>query len=148
MHILIIGAGKTGKHVIQSSVEDKHDVYVIEKDPQAAAWVSTHFDCIVIHADATNMESLKEAKAEKADAIIVTTNDDAVNMLVILLAQQMGIKRLVSSVNNEDHFPVFEKLETGLKSLNSLYLPNQKYTTSSLKRLTNQNCFRETRASL
>lgn len=125
MHLLIIGAGKTGKHVIQASVEDKNDVYVIEKDPHAAAWVSTHFDCVVINADATNLESLKEAKADKADAIIVTTNDDAVNMLVILLAQQLGIKRLVSSVNNEDHFPVFEKL--GIDTVESPYRLNGRF---------------------
>ncbi|MBI3135174.1 MAG: TrkA family potassium uptake protein [Bacteroidetes bacterium] len=125
MHLLIIGAGRTGKHVIQSSVEDKHDVYVIEKDPQVAAWVSTHFDCVVINADATNLESLKEAKAEKADAIIVTTNDDAVNMLVILLGQQLGIKRLVSSVNNEDHFPIFEKL--GIDTVESPYRLNGRF---------------------
>jgi trk system potassium uptake protein TrkA len=125
MHILIIGAGKTGKHVIQSSVEDKHDVYVIEKDPHVAASISTKFDCMVINADATNIETLKEAKAEKADAIIVTTNDDAVNMLVILLAQQLGIKRLVSSVNNEDHFPVFEKL--GIDTVESPYRLNGRF---------------------
>lgn len=125
MHILIIGAGKTGKHVIQSSVEDKHDVYVIEKDPQVASWISTHYDCIVINADASNIETLKEAKAEKADAIVVTTNDDAVNMLVILLAQQLGVKRLVSSINNEDHFPVFEKL--GIDTVESPYRLNGRF---------------------
>jgi trk system potassium uptake protein TrkA len=112
MHIIIIGSGRTGKHVIEAAVRDGHDVFVIEKSKIVADWVATHFDCVVINADATGIDALKEAKAEKADAIIVTTNDDAVNSLVILLAKQLGVRRLVSSVNNEDHLPVFEQLGT------------------------------------
>lgn len=125
MHIIIIGSGKTGKHVIKAAVQDNHDVFVIEKNKTTADWVASHFDCIVINSDATNIEALKEAKAEKADAIIVTTNDDAVNSLVILLAKQLGVIRLVSSVNNEDHLPVFEQL--GIDVVESPYRLNGKY---------------------
>ncbi len=125
MHIIIVGSGRTGKHVIDAAVKDDHEVYVIEKDKIAADWIATHFDCIVIHSDATSIEALKEAKAEKADAIIVTTNDDAVNSLVILLAKQLGVKRLVSSVNNEDHLPIFEQL--GTDTVESPYRLNGRY---------------------
>lgn len=125
MHIIIIGSGRTGKHVIEAAVQDDHDVFVIEKNKDVADWIASHYDCIVINADATSIEALKEAKAEKADAIIVTTNDDAVNSLVILLAKQLGVKRLVSSVNNEDHLPVFEQL--GTDTVESPYRLNGKY---------------------
>lgn len=125
MHIIIVGSGRTGKHVIESAVNDEHEVYVIEKDKRIADWIATHYDCIVIHADATDIESLKEAKAEKADAIIITSNDDAVNALVILLAKQLGVKRLVSAVNNEDHLPVFEQL--GADTVESPYRLNGRY---------------------
>ena len=125
MHIIIVGSGKTGKHVIESAVKDNQDVYVIEKDKAAADWIASHMDCVVIHADATSIEALKEAKAEKADAIVVTTNDDAINALVILLAKQLGIKRLVSSVNNEDHLHVFEQM--GIDTVESPYRLNGRY---------------------
>lgn len=125
MHIIIVGAGRTGKHVIESAVHDNHDVFVIEKEKEVADWVATHFDCIVIQADATDLASLGEAKAENADAIIVTTNDDAVNSLVILMAKQLGVKRLVSSVNNEDHLPIFEQL--GIDTVESPYRLNGRY---------------------
>jgi trk system potassium uptake protein TrkA len=125
MHIIIIGAGKTGKHVIVSAIADHHDVYVIERDEQIAQRIATELDCIVIHADATNIETLKEANADKADAVVVTTNDDAVNMLVILLAKQLGVRRLVSSVNNDDHFPIFEQL--GIDTVESPYRLNGRY---------------------
>lgn len=125
MHIIIVGSGRTGKHVIESAVNDRQDVYVIEKNKEVADWVATHYDCVVINADATNIETLREAKADKADAIIVTTNDDAVNSLVILLAKQLGVNRLVSSVNNEDHISVFENL--GIDTVESPYRLNGRY---------------------
>ncbi len=125
MHIIIIGSGKTGKHVIDAAVKDNHDVFVIEKSKEAADWVATHYDCIVIHADGTSIEALNEAKAEKADAIVVTTNDDAVNSLVILLAKQLGVKRLVSSVNDEEHLKIFEQL--GTDTVESPYRLNGRY---------------------
>ncbi len=125
MHIIIIGSGKTGKHVIDAAVKDNHDVFVIEKNKEAAEWVASHYDCIVIHADGTSIEALKEANAKKADAIIVTTNDDAVNSLVILLAKQLGVKRLVSSVNNDEHLNIFEQL--GTDTVESPYRLNGRY---------------------
>lgn len=125
MHIIIIGSGRTGKHVIEAAVKDNHDVFVIEKNKASADWVASHYDCIVINADATSIEALKEANAEKADAIIVTTDDDAVNSLVILLAKQLGVTRLVSSVNNEEHLTVFEHL--GTDTVESPYRLNGRY---------------------
>lgn len=125
MHLIIVGSGRTGKHVIQAAIDDKQDVYVIEKNKELANWVATKFDCVVINGDATSFEILKEAKAESADAIIVTTNDDSVNALVILLAKQMGIKRLVSSVNNDDLLPVFGHLN--IDTVENPYRLNGKY---------------------
>ncbi len=125
MHIIIVGAGRTGKHVVKAAIEDNHDVYVIEKNKEAADWVATHFDCITIHADATNISTLREAKADQADAIVITTHNDAVNTLVILLAKQLGVKKLVTSVNNEEHLTVFESL--GIDVVESPYRLNGKY---------------------
>ena len=31
MNIIIVGAGKTGKHVIEAALKDRQNVYVIEK---------------------------------------------------------------------------------------------------------------------
>ncbi|MBB4119519.1 trk system potassium uptake protein TrkA [Mesonia hippocampi] len=125
MHLIIIGSGRTGKHVIEAAVKDNHDVFVIDKNKETTDWVASHFDCMAIHADATSIEALKEANAEKADAIIVTTNDDAVNSLVILLAKQLGINQLVSAVNNEEHLSVFEQL--GTDTVESPYRLNGRY---------------------
>ncbi|SDG81743.1 potassium channel family protein [Psychroflexus sediminis] len=114
MHIIIVGSGRTGKHVIEAAVNDKHDVFVIEKDKETADWAASNFDCVVIHADATSIEALEEAKAGEADSIIVTTDDDAINSLVLLLAKEQGVKQLVSSVNDEERLDVFKHIGTDI----------------------------------
>ncbi|AVR45179.1 TrkA family potassium uptake protein [Christiangramia fulva] len=125
MNIIIIGSGRTGKHVIESAIQDKNEVCVIEKNKERANQIASTYDCVVIHGDATHLNVLNEANEVQADAIIVTTDDDAVNALVILLAKQLKIKRLVSSVNNDDLLPVFEQL--GIDTVESPYRLNGKY---------------------
>lgn len=132
MHLIIVGAGRTGKHVIQEAINDEHDVVVIEKDEKVASWVASHYDCLVIHADASAKNALKEAKAEKADALITTTNDDAVNMLVILLGKELGVKRLISSVTDEDHIRLFEQM--GIDTVESPFRLNGQYLYRAIKR--------------
>lgn len=131
MNIIIVGSGRTGKHVIESAIDEKNEVYVIEKDKEQADRIASRYDCVVIQGDATHMDVLKEANETQADAIIVTTNDDAVNALVILLAKQLKIKRLVSSVNNDDLLPVFEQM--GIDTVESPFRLNGKYLYRAVK---------------
>ncbi|MCB0519345.1 MAG: TrkA family potassium uptake protein [Lewinellaceae bacterium] len=132
MHLIIVGAGRTGKHVIQEATKDGHDVVVIEKEEKVAGWAATHYDCMVIQADASSMDALKEAKAEKADALIATTNDDAVNMLVIMLGKELGIKRLISSVTDEGHIRLFEQM--GVDTVESPFRLNGQYLYRAVQR--------------
>lgn len=132
MHLIIVGAGRTGRHVIQSAINDNHDVFVIEKDEKTANQIASGYDCMVINADASSMDALKEAKAEKADALIATTNDDAVNMLVILLGKELGVKRLISSVTNEDHIRLFEQM--GIDTVESPFRLNGQFLYRAVQR--------------
>lgn len=110
MYLIIIGSGRTGKHVIQSAIDDGHEVVVIENNETVAQWAASHFDCLVINDEGSSLDVLKEAGADKADALIATTNDDAVNLLITMLGRDLGIEKLVSSVTNEDHIRLFKEL--------------------------------------
>ncbi|MDR6301539.1 potassium channel family protein [Mesonia maritima] len=131
MYLVIIGAGRTGKHVIEAAIADRHEVFVIEKNNEVANWAATTFDCVVINADATKPETLIEAGAKKADTIIITTNDDAVNALVVLMAKEIGLKRIITSVNNDELLSVFERL--GIDTVESPYRLNGKHLYRSVK---------------
>jgi K+ transport systems, NAD-binding component len=59
MYVVIVGAGRTGRHVIDSAVNDDQEVLVLEKDEVRAQWVSANMDCFVMNADASSLEKLK-----------------------------------------------------------------------------------------
>jgi trk system potassium uptake protein TrkA len=106
MYLLIVGAGKIGEKLIELALQNKDDVVVIEKEKEKCEEISKKYDVIVINADATLKETLIEAGADSANAIL-TTADDATNLLVISLAKSLGIPLLVSVVNEEENRAMF-----------------------------------------
>jgi len=91
MYIVIVGAGEIGEKLIRLALQNKDDVVVIEKNKEKCDEIAKKYDAVVINADATVKETLEEAGVDKADAL-VTTADDATNLLVISLAKTMGVK--------------------------------------------------------
>lgn len=110
MYIIIVGAGGIGSALVEIAVRDRHNVVVIEKDPQKADSISRRHDILVINADAASQHVLQDAGAERADAIVATTGDDATNLMIVALAQKLGIPSIVSVVNKREHTELFRKL--------------------------------------
>lgn len=132
MYLIVIGAGRTGKHVIESAIKDGHEVVVLEKDEVKAQWASANLDCLVINADACSVEKLKESGTEKAEAMIATTNDDAVNLLVMMLGKELGVKRLISSVTDDEHLKLFDEL--GIATIGNPFRLNGQFLYRTLQR--------------
>ena len=110
MYIIIIGAGSIGSNLIDLAVNDGNDVVVIESDEDRADEIASQYDCLVLNGDATKNGTLRDADIDRADAVITTTNIDAVNIMVMLLAQEYDVANLVSVVHDTENLPVFEKI--------------------------------------
>lgn len=132
MYVVIVGAGRTGRHVIQSAVNDDQEVLVFEKDEAKAQWVSANMDCFVLNADASSLEKLKQAEVKEADAMIATTNDDAVNLMVMMLGKELGVKRLISSVTDDEHLGLFDEL--GIATVGNPFRLNGQFLYRTLQR--------------
>ncbi len=110
MYMIIVGAGSIGTSLIDLSVKEKNNVVVIDSSPERGRDISSKYDVTVLAGNATSAETLREAGSERADALIVTTSDDAVNLMVVSIAADLGIPSIVSVVNDEDHADFFRKL--------------------------------------
>lgn len=106
MYLIIVGAGEIGEKLVKLALQNKDDVIVIEVEKEKCDEISNKYDAIVVNADAREKETLLEAGADNADAII-TTADDAANLLIISLAKSIGIPSLVSLVNSDENKPMF-----------------------------------------
>lgn len=110
MYILIIGAGDIGSPLIDIATRSGNEVVVIERDEKRANRAADQFDCLVLNADATTKDTLDDAGAEQADALISTTNQDATNVMTCLLAKEFEIPAILSVVHNPEHMELFKQI--------------------------------------
>ncbi|SFR44061.1 MULTISPECIES: potassium channel family protein [Halorubrum] len=110
MYLIVVGAGDIGTPLVDLATAGGNEVVVIERDGERAERASRQYDCLVINDDATSKETLQDAGADRADALISTTDQDATNIMVCLLAQELSVPNIVSVVHNPEHMNVFEQI--------------------------------------
>jgi len=110
MYIVVVGAGDIGTPLIEIVTQGGNEVVVVERDEARAERAATDFDCLVIQDDATVKDTLADAGADRADALISTTDQDATNIMVCLLAQELAVPNIVSVVHNPEHMGLFDRI--------------------------------------
>jgi trk system potassium uptake protein TrkA len=110
MYIIIVGAGQIGTPLIELATGEGNEIVVVEYDQGRADAAAKEHDALVINDDATVKDTLTDAGAENADALVSTTDQDATNIMVCLLANEIGIPAVVSVVHDADHMNVFRKI--------------------------------------
>ncbi|MBO5925948.1 MAG: Trk system potassium transporter TrkA [Clostridia bacterium] len=103
MNIIIVGCGKIGKCILSRLIKENHNVTVIDKNQTVVNEIADNYDVISICGNCTAYDTLIEAKANKADIFIATTNLDEINLLSSFIAKTMGAKYTVARVRDEDH---------------------------------------------
>ncbi|MCK4356459.1 TrkA family potassium uptake protein, partial [Candidatus Bipolaricaulota bacterium] len=106
----------------------KNNVVVIEANGDRAKELSNKYDITVLNGDATSAETLREAGSERADALIATTSDDAINLMVVSIAERLKIPSIVSVVNDKDHAEFFRKLGANILENPEDVVANHLYT--------------------
>jgi trk system potassium uptake protein TrkA len=110
MYLVIVGAGDIGSPLLEIATAGGNEVVVIERNEERAERASRQYDCLVINDDATSKDTLQDAGADRADALISTTDQDATNIMVCLLAQELEVPDIVSVVHNPEHMNVFRQI--------------------------------------
>jgi trk system potassium uptake protein TrkA len=114
VYLIIVGLGGIGKNLVAIATEDKNDVVVIDEDEKRCKEIATQYDVLTIVGDATQKSTLEEANAQRANALIATTSDDADNLMMALTAKELGTKSAVAIVNQEEHVEMFKKADVNM----------------------------------
>lgn len=107
MYVVIAGGGDYGESLAKILVKEKNDVAVVEQDVKKAEELAEKVDALVIKGSATQIDILKEAGIEKADAVVAMTPDDETNLMICQLAKKLKVPRVVSRVNDSKNLQVF-----------------------------------------
>ncbi|QWA13783.1 glutathione-regulated potassium-efflux system protein KefB [Sodalis ligni] len=85
--VIIVGFGRFGQVVGRLLMANKMRITVLERDISVVSLMRS-YGYKVYYGDATELELLRAAGAEKAQAIVVTANTPEANMAVVHLCQQ------------------------------------------------------------
>lgn len=102
MKVLIAGAGTIGFYLARQIASERHDVFVVEKDPELAQRISAKLDAMVVEGNAGSPAVLERAGIREADMVVAVTNSDELNMIVCLLARNYGVARRVARVRSSE----------------------------------------------
>jgi len=65
---------------------------------------------VVLHGDGSDQTLFLEENAGHSDAIISVTNDDETNILVSLLAKNLGVKNTITRIGKSNYFPLLSTI--------------------------------------
>lgn len=110
MYVVIVGGGRTGSKLTKRLGDRGHSLVIVEKDEKTAHQLAAELDVLVIHGNGAELDVLKDAGIEKADALVALTQADEVNLMSCEIAKKLGVPKVISRVNDEGHVRMFEEL--------------------------------------
>lgn len=103
MNIIVSGCGKIGSTIVQSLVEEGHDVTVLDLNPAVLEEITNIHDVMCVCGNSTDCETLKEARVHEAELFVAVTGSDELNMLACFLAKKLGAKHTIARIRNPEY---------------------------------------------
>ncbi|MCQ8898185.1 MAG: NAD-binding protein [Hadesarchaea archaeon] len=101
--VLIAGGGRVGSHLAEVLTKKGRDVVLIDKDPQVCERLAERLNVLIIHGDATEKETLEEAKVGEADVFVGATGNDNDNIVACQLAKNAyGVPLVMARVEDPE----------------------------------------------
>ncbi len=111
LYIFIIGCGRLGAYIANRFSYQGHSVVVIDSNRSSFDHLDLHFSGFKIEGDATEVQVLKQAKVDKADLFLATTNDDNINLMVAQVAKKIfHVPRVMARVYIPDRESIYNEL--------------------------------------
>lgn len=103
MKIIIAGAGAVGTHLARLLSKDNMDVVLMDNDVDRLSHLNSSLDIMTLPRSATSIEALKDAGISKTDLFIAVTPHETENLTCAMLAKQLGAKRTVARIDNNEY---------------------------------------------
>ena len=103
MNIVMVGCGKIGSTILESLVEEGHNVVGIDTDEKVINEMMNMYDVMGVCGSGTDYGMLKEAGADSAEIFIAATSSDELNMISCFMARKMGAKHTIARIRNPEY---------------------------------------------
>jgi trk system potassium uptake protein TrkA len=110
---MFLGASRIGVRAIQE-LPNNMNIKVIEQDKEKGLSLLEKTDkAMVINGDGRDIALLKEEDIESFDAFVALSGNSETNILACLAAKNLGVKRTIAEVENNDYISMAESLDIG-----------------------------------
>lgn len=107
--IVIVGGSDIGYNTARRLEEQDIESRLIEQDvDRARELAETLHSTLILNHDATDSEFLLRENIDQVGTLITATDSDEKNLLVSLLAKDIGVQRTVAIVEDGEYAPLFE----------------------------------------
>lgn len=89
MYIIIVGCGRVGSELSKLLSNEGHNVVVIDKSQDSFSRLGQTFNGVTLVGNGFDLELLKQAGVEKADALCAVTNGDNTNLISAQVAKKI-----------------------------------------------------------
>jgi len=111
LYIIVVGSGRLGSSIAGNLSNKGHSVVVVDKHESTFEHLTQEFTGFTIVGNATEIESLKKAKIDKADMVLAFTNNDNINYMVSQVAKEVyKIPHVVARIYNPDNVELFKQI--------------------------------------
>ena len=112
MKIVIEGAGEIGSHLAKMLRAEANEVTVIDNDLRRLNALGGYADVETVYGAPSSIKALRDAGVARADLFIAvypfTTQE--VNLVGALLAKQLGARKVIARINDEDYLTAENRL--------------------------------------
>ena len=108
---LIIGGGRIGERLSKTLEMDSIKTKIIESDINRCHYLSEQLNkTVVLHGDGSDPKLFLEENVGHTDVVISVTNDDETNILVSLLAKNLGVQNTITRIGKPNYFPLLSSI--------------------------------------
>lgn len=106
----IIGLGRFGMSLAQTLLEEGKDVIVIDNDMEKLKALK-NTPAVLCCIENISVETLRESGVADCDVVIIGIGGDLeANILAAMDSLELGVKKVLSKANNEEHARILKKI--------------------------------------
>ncbi|MEW5759092.1 MAG: TrkA family potassium uptake protein [Candidatus Omnitrophota bacterium] len=117
MYVVIVGCGHVGSELAKLLAHEQHNVVVIDKEKNAFKNLGEAFNGLTLEGSGFDLDLLKQAGIEKADAFCAVTNIDNVNLISAQAAKKIfKVNKVICRVYDPDRARIYSTLGLDIMS--------------------------------
>jgi len=111
MYVIIVGCGRVGSELARLLSSEGHNVVIIDKNPGSFNRLGNAFNGLTLVGNGFDLNLLRQAGVEKADAVCVVTNGDNTNLITAQVAKKIfKVPKVIARVYDPQRARIYEAL--------------------------------------